>query len=224
MITAVRLALVEAPGRLVTALLGAASMAEAVDLVSRARRALPGLQAAEVLDDAGMALVREHLALAHPLAGAHPVYVLLETADDVEALAAAIGDSGDVAVADDTAQREALWRYREALNPAVNAAGVPHKLDVSVPIGAMAAFAAAAQAAVAALGGRAILWGHLGDGNLHVNVARARTGRRARRRGRARRWWPSTGARSARSTAWGWPSGASSASPAPRRRWRRWRP
>ena len=90
-ITAVRLALVEAPGRLVTALLGAASMAEAVDLVSRARRALPGLQAAEVLDDAGMALVREHLALPHPLAGAHPVYVLLETADDVEALAAAIG-------------------------------------------------------------------------------------------------------------------------------------
>jgi FAD/FMN-containing dehydrogenase len=34
----------------------------------------------------------------------------------------------------------------------------------------MAAFAAAATAAVAALGGRAILWGHLGDGNLHVNV------------------------------------------------------
>jgi FAD/FMN-containing dehydrogenase len=169
-ISAVRLALVDAPGRLVTALLGAASMAEAVELVSRARRVLPGLQAAEVLDDAGMTLVREHLALPHPLAGAHPGYVLLETADDVEALAAAIGDSGDVAVADDTAHREALWRYREALNPAVNAAGVPHKLDVSVPIGAMAAFAAAAQTAVAALGGRAILWGHLGDGNLHVNV------------------------------------------------------
>jgi FAD/FMN-containing dehydrogenase len=34
----------------------------------------------------------------------------------------------------------------------------------------MAAFAAAAQATVEALGGRAVLWGHLGDGNLHVNV------------------------------------------------------
>jgi FAD/FMN-containing dehydrogenase len=169
-ITAVRLALVEAPARLVTAMLGVGSMAEAVELVARARRSLPGLQAAEVLDDAGMALVRAHLRLSHPLAEAHPVYVLLETADDVEALADAVGDAGDVAVADDTARREALWQYREALNPAVNAAGVPHKLDVSVPIRAMAAFATAACEAVEALGGRAILWGHLGDGNLHVNA------------------------------------------------------
>ncbi len=100
------------------------------------------------------------------------MYVLLETADDVEALAGAIGDAEDVAVADDTARREALWRYREALNPAVSAAGVPHKLDVSVPIGAMAAFADAATAAIAALdtAARTILWGHLGDGNLHVNA------------------------------------------------------
>jgi len=169
-ITAVRLALVEAPARLVTALLGVGSMAEAVELVARARGALPGICAAEVFDAAGMALVREHLALPHPLAASHPVYVLVETADAVEALAAALGDADDVAVADDTARREALWRYREALNPAVNAAGVPHKLDVSVPIGAMPAFAAAAREAVEALGARAILWGHLGDGNLHVNA------------------------------------------------------
>jgi FAD/FMN-containing dehydrogenase len=169
-ITAVRLALVEAPARLVTALLGVGSMAEAVELVARARGALPGICAAEVFDAAGMTLVREHLALPHPLAASHPVYVLVETADGVEALAAALGDVDDVAVADDTARREALWRYREALNPAVNAAGVPHKLDVSVPIGAMPAFAAAAREAVAALGARAILWGHLGDGNLHVNA------------------------------------------------------
>src|SRR5829696_1739068 len=169
-ITAVRLALVDAPGRLVTALLGAPSLADAIALVARARRVLPGLQAAEVLDAAGLALVRDHLGLPHPLEREHPVYVVLETADDVEALAGAVGDAGDIAVADDTARREALWRYREALNPAVNAAGVPHKLDVSVPIAAMAAFAEAATAAVEALGGRAILWGHLGDGNLHVNV------------------------------------------------------
>jgi FAD/FMN-containing dehydrogenase len=133
-ITAVRLALVEAPGRLVTAMLGAGSMAEAAELVARARRPLPGLHAAEVLDDAGMALVRAHFRLPHPLAAEHPVYVLLETADDVEALADAVGDAEDVVVADDTARREALWQYREGLNPAVNAAGVPHKLDVSVPM------------------------------------------------------------------------------------------
>ena len=49
----------------------------------------------------------------------------------------------DVAVADDTARRAALWSYREAHNEAVNAAGIPHKLDVSVPLARLAAVAAA---------------------------------------------------------------------------------
>ena len=169
-ITAVRLALVDAPERLVTALLGMPSIGAALELVAGARRALPGLQAAEVFDDAGMALVMQHLGLAHPLGERHAVYVLLETADAVEVLADALADAGDAAVADDTARREALWRYREALNPAVNAAGVPHKLDVSVPLSEMAPFAAAARRAVESLGGTALFWGHLGDGNLHVNV------------------------------------------------------
>ena len=105
-----------------------------------------------------MSLVREPLSLPRPLAAGHPVYVLLETADDVEALAAAAGGADDVAVADDTARREALWRYREALNPAVNAAGVPHKLDVSVPIGAMPAFAAAAREAAPPCGDGGERW------------------------------------------------------------------
>jgi FAD/FMN-containing dehydrogenase len=95
-----------------------------------------------------------------------------DRADPLEALAAALEDEpavADVAVADDTARRAALWTYREAHNEAVNAAGVPHKLDVSVPQAAMAAFAAEVVAAVGRRG-RTILWGHLGDGNLHVNV------------------------------------------------------
>ncbi len=169
-ITAVRLALVDAPERLVTSLMGTTSIGAAVELVSDARRRLPGLQAAEVFDDAGMRLVMGHLGLQHPLAAPHPIYVLVETADDIEVLAGVLGEAGDVVVADDTARRAALWRYREALSPAVNAAGVPHKLDVSVPLPAMAAFAADARAAVESLGGVVILWGHLGDGNLHVNV------------------------------------------------------
>jgi FAD/FMN-containing dehydrogenase len=169
-ITAVRLQLVAGARQPVAALLGVPSMEAAVALVSGARAMVPGLQAGEVFDAAGMTLVCEHLRLPHPLGAEHPVYVLLETGGELEPLADAIGDHEDVAVADDTARREALWRYREALNPAVNAAGVPHKLDVSVPIGAMPAFAAAAVDVVEGLGGQAILWGHLGDGNLHVNV------------------------------------------------------
>ena len=86
-------------------------------------------------------------------------------------------------VADSTAERERLWRLREAHTEAIAAAGVPHKLDVGVPPARLAAFADAARAAVAevAPGARVILFGHLGDGNVHVNVLGR--GRRPRRRG-----------------------------------------
>jgi FAD/FMN-containing dehydrogenase len=44
---------------------------------------------------------------------------------------------------------------------------VPHKLDVTVPLGALAECERRLREVV---DGRLILWGHLGDGNLHVNV------------------------------------------------------
>jgi FAD/FMN-containing dehydrogenase len=177
-ITAVRLALVPAPARVVTALLGLGALDDAVALVARLRAALPSLQAADVFLADGLDLVCAHRRLAPPFPTRHAVYVLVEcgAADDpTEALAAALeGERAvdDVAVADETARRAALWTYREALNEAVNAAGVPHKLDVSVPQAALAAFAREVVEVVhdAAPGARTILWGHLGDGNLHVNV------------------------------------------------------
>jgi FAD/FMN-containing dehydrogenase len=51
-------------------------------------------------------------------------------------------------------------------------AGVPHKLDVGVPLAALEAFLVRVREVVeeAAPGARAILFGHLGDGNVHVNV------------------------------------------------------
>jgi FAD/FMN-containing dehydrogenase len=75
-------------------------------------------------------------------------------------------------VADDTARRRALWTYREAHNEAIAAAGIPHKLDVTVQLGDIAAFERRAREVVAdaAPGARTIIYGHLGDGNLHVNV------------------------------------------------------
>jgi FAD/FMN-containing dehydrogenase len=174
-ITAVRLALVPAPARVVTALLGLGALDDAVALVGRLRGRLPSLQAADVFFADGLELVCAHRRLPPPLPEEHAVYVLVECGaaeDPTGALAAALEDEtavADVAVADDTARRAALWTYREAHNEAVNAAGVPHKLDVSVPPAALAAFAAAVVDAVGARG-RTILWGHLGDGNLHVNV------------------------------------------------------
>jgi FAD/FMN-containing dehydrogenase len=65
-----------------------------------------------------------------------------------------------------------LWAVREHQSEAISLLGVPHKLDVTLPLGSLAAFASEAPAAVTAAdpSARVFLFGHLGDGNIHVNV------------------------------------------------------
>jgi FAD/FMN-containing dehydrogenase len=130
-----------------------------------------------------MELVLEHLGIPAPVPERAPAYVVLECAgesDPTDALAAALEQAGvpDALVADTTAERERLWRVREAHPEAIAAAGVPHKLDVGVPVARLAAFADAVRSAVAATapGARLVLFGHLGDGNVHANVLGAPAG------------------------------------------------
>ena len=65
-----------------------------------------------------------------------------------------------------------LWRYREDHTPAINTLGPPHKLDVTLPAGAMAAFVDRVPGSVASIDPEVRTWlfGHVGDGNIHVNV------------------------------------------------------
>ena len=83
------------------------------------------------------------------------------------------------AVAMDAAGRAALWAYRERHTEAISTVGIPHKMDVAVPLARIAAFRAELDQAVAAAvngtGGaaaapRVFVFGHIGAGNLHVNV------------------------------------------------------
>jgi FAD/FMN-containing dehydrogenase len=91
-------------------------------------------------------------------------------------LVAAVDTAGDlvreVAVAADPAGRERLWALRERHTEAVNAQGVPHKLDVAVPISRLATYATRVREVILAVAPDAAvyLYGHAADGNLHVNV------------------------------------------------------
>jgi FAD/FMN-containing dehydrogenase len=78
----------------------------------------------------------------------------------------------DATAASDVRGRHALWAYRELHTEAINATGVPVKLDVAVPLPALADAVAALPAAIAAAApaARPILFGHVNEGNLHVNV------------------------------------------------------
>jgi FAD/FMN-containing dehydrogenase len=181
-VTRVHLRLVPRCPERAVALVGLADLEAALALVSRLRRALPDLHALEVMLADGLALVREHTGLPAPLPAPSRVVLLVEVAGPAGAvdrlvaeLGAALGDAPEVessAVATDAAGTRRLWRYREAHTEAINAAGIPHKLDVSLPFARLDEFARRVVPTVAAVapGARTVLFGHLGDGNLHVNV------------------------------------------------------
>ncbi|MBV9291516.1 MAG: FAD-binding oxidoreductase [Frankiales bacterium] len=177
-IAALRLRLVPLqPGRSV-ALIALADTAAAVSVVRRLRERLPSLEAAELFFADGLALVREKTHLAPPFPTERPAYLLVECAqatDPTDDLLAVLEDCPEVAdatVASDPRGRHALWAYRESHTESINAAGVPVKLDVSVPLPALADAVAALPKAIAAVAPKArpILFGHVNEGNLHVNV------------------------------------------------------
>lgn len=177
-VTRVCLRLVPALPARTTALLGLDTTAEALAVLTRLRARLVGLEAAEVCYDDGLRMVEQHTGLPAPFPDRHRCYLLVEAAghrDPTEELADVLADAAEVrdaAVAVDRADRAQLWAYRERHTEAVAAHGVAHKLDVSVPLRALAGFETAVRERVAAAAphARTVVWGHLGDGNLHVNV------------------------------------------------------
>jgi FAD/FMN-containing dehydrogenase len=177
-LTRLRLRLVPLLAGRAVALVAVRSTRDAVGLVVAAR-ALPSLEAAELFYADGLELVCGHTGVPAPFAEKHPAYVLLECADrddPDEELLGALESAGDVVldatVATDARGRHALWAYRESHTESINAAGVPVKLDVAVPIGELPTLVDALPAAVeaAATGARLVLFGHVNEGNLHVNV------------------------------------------------------
>jgi FAD/FMN-containing dehydrogenase len=177
-ITAARLRLWPAEPHVVTVLAGVDGIEAALALLAEIRARAPGVRVAEYFEAAGLALVREHTGLPAPLPRAYPAYLLAEVAgpaDQAERLAD-LPLLGDAAVAMDLTGSAALWAYRERHTEAISAAGVPHKLDIAVPLTRLAALRGALGATVrgasAPSGGAPlmIVFGHIGVGNLHVNV------------------------------------------------------
>lgn len=138
------------------------------------------LQAFEFFTDVALGHVLAHGAQ-RALEGDYPYYVVTEfDAADEQAQEAAMAafEEGmtqgwivDGAIAQSEAQADALWRLREGITESV-APRRPYKNDVSVRISAVPAFLHEMQELL----GREyphfeVVWfGHIGDGNLHINV------------------------------------------------------
>ena len=173
-ITAARLRLWPAEPPAVTVLAGVSGIEAAAALQAEIRARVPGIRAAEYFEAPGVALVRAHAGLPRPLAREYPAYLLTEAggrdhnAEIFTERMVAIPALDEASVALDPPGRAALWAYRERHTEAIGAAGIPHKLDVALPVTQLPAFRAALDAVTG--DAKAIVFGHIGVGNVHVNV------------------------------------------------------
>jgi FAD/FMN-containing dehydrogenase len=185
-ITAAVLKLFPRPRTSVTAWTAVGDVEAAIKLLRAMRSALGDrLTGFELISGACVALARVQFpTLPDPLPG-HAWYVLVQ-ADDAaanspltgvveSALADAISDeiARDATIAQSEAQAAALWALREHIPEAQRLEGPNMKHDISVPVSRIPEFLDQARAALDAMfpGVRYVVFGHLGDGNLHYNLS-----------------------------------------------------
>src|SRR6478609_4956848 len=176
-ITALDLRLHPAPAHRVTAVAGFSELGPLLD-VGREFRDTDGIAALELIDARASALTAEHLGVGSPVDGAWLLLIeLAGDTDPTERLAEALDDAklaGEPAVGVDVAAQRRLWAVRESVAEILGIHGPPLKFDVSLPLSEIEAFATAADALVAEHAPDAIpvLFGHVGEGNLHLNLVR----------------------------------------------------
>ena len=185
-ITAAVLRLFPLPRQSVTAVAGLTSIDAAVEVMARLQTASGERTVAfELMSGSSIDLVLKHMdGTAAPLATAAPWYALMEfhggTGEDlvpaVEAGLAAALDAGilaDVAISQSVGQAQTMWKLRELIPAAQTHEGASIKNDVGVPTRRAAEFVEACARVVEEKipGSRMVVFGHLGDGNLHMNVS-----------------------------------------------------
>jgi FAD/FMN-containing dehydrogenase len=184
-ITAAVLRLVPRPRAMETAYAGVPSPEAALALLMLAQnRAAGNVTSFEIMTRSGIDAVLQYGANCRdPLQQTYPWYVLIELSsqdesglrqvlEDILADGLERGLVIDATISDSLEQAKAFWRVREMFGEVQRHMGGSIKHDVSVPVAAVPAFIAEANAAVTKLipGARPMPFGHLGDGNIHYNV------------------------------------------------------
>lgn len=176
-ITSLDLRLHPAPRNRVTAICGFTDLDAAIES-GRVFREMDGIAALELIDARASMLTAEHAGVSAPVDGAW--LLLIELAGDTEQterLAEALEDAqltGEPAVGVDATAQQRLWQVREAVAEVLGVYGPPLKFDVSLPLSVIPTFASQAVELVAQHAPDAIpvLFGHIGEGNLHLNLVR----------------------------------------------------
>ncbi|WP_390623176.1 FAD-binding oxidoreductase [Ralstonia syzygii] len=190
-ITAAVLKLAPLPTARSVAMVRVHDIRAAIELLSLAKEcAGQAVNAFELISPDAMVLVLEHLSLAQgPLGNAHGWQVLIELTSNgaqhgLDETLLALLETGaerglveDAAIAASQAQIEHMWKIREEISDAQTRTGGGVRCDVSVPISSMALFIEQASERVRSIAPdvRMIIYGHVGDGNVHFNPLRPKS-------------------------------------------------
>jgi FAD/FMN-containing dehydrogenase len=182
-VTAATLKLARVPRKLEVLLFAVDDLAAVVRLFRETRSAPFVLSAYEMFTDACLARVLAHRKLRAPLATPSTHYVLVEleerdegaSREPLEEWVGSLLERGvvrDGVLAQHASEARDLWALRESISESLSATGFPHKNDIALPVAALEAFCAELEALFARRypGFEVCLFGHIGDGNLHVNV------------------------------------------------------
>jgi FAD/FMN-containing dehydrogenase len=178
-IVAATLRLTRPPGDTRVMLFAVPDLAGVVRLFRAAREAPMTLDAFEFFTDKCLARVTRHRKLTSPLTETASHYVVLEAEwrDDAAAETWLTGLFEDGLVTDGTmaqhaSQAASLWSLRESISESLSGTGLPHKNDIALPIAALEDFCRDLETTIGARYPtyEVCLFGHIGDGNLHVNI------------------------------------------------------
>ena len=170
------------PENLTVLLLAVESMTAVLSVAESFQQKLD-LTAFEFFSEQALTLVMAHSELPRPLQQKAPFYVLLEFENTSTALEEQVmalfehsimeGWVVDGVMSQSLQQVKNLWRYREDISETISR-WTPYKNDISVVVSKMADCLAEIDDVVAKeYPGFSIIWfGHIGDGNLHLNILR----------------------------------------------------
>ncbi len=138
------------------------------------------LNAFEVFSDLGLSYVMKHAHVAAPFQERYPVYVVVdfESPESQQDLALEIFENllsegliTDGVISQNQTQYKDLWSYRENISESISAEK-PYKNDVSVKTSQIPEFITASESYIAKeFPNCEVVWfGHIGDGNLHINI------------------------------------------------------
>lgn len=173
------------PGELAVLVLGVPDMPAIMEVLSVYQGAMD-LSAFEFFSELALQKVVQHQGLQRPFETAADFYALIEieldsdvAMDRVMALFEQCVEAGwvlDGVVSQSIAQAEALWRLREDISETLSP-WTPYKNDISTVVSRIPEFLAEVEAVVGEHYPEfEIIWfGHIGDGNVHLNVLKPDT-------------------------------------------------